>query len=275
MNLKIIFLSIFIAFYFINIGFSQPVNFGKITYTKAINIAGRQRMLSQRVSKAYISQVAGYQEFSAKKELQSGIRIFEEQLMLLAKNTKDPRLLDALTNVSDYWSDYQKLLNTTPNKATAILLLNKNSYLLELCDRFVQLIEEQYQDIAHTKEKDYYLIRTVNYSGKQRMLSQRLCLYFLGAKMYSKQRNDYKLVLRKTFNAFDSTITQLMTSPFNDPEVRKCLSQILFYWEPLKTKERELYLGNLELDSIFKTTNYLTDSFDTITALYQEQTTSN
>ena len=262
------------VFHFFIYSVAQTGNFGKLTYAKAINLAGRQRMLSQRMSKAYICKVAGYNEFSAQKELTSSIQIFEEQLKILATNTKEKNVLNALMNVSQFWKGYLNLLTTTPNKATAILIMNKNTNLLELCDSVVSQIEDQYQEINTISEKDYRLIRIINYSGKQRMLSQRLCLYYLGAKLFSKQKNDYKLILRRTFTTFDENFIKLMTSPYNTKEVQKSMSSVLYYWETIKNDESSLYKGNMNIDHIFRTTNSLTESFNIITGLYEVQTSA-
>ncbi len=261
-------ISFFLFLMLINTSLAQ--GYGEISYGEAVNISGRQRMLSQKISKAYLIRAMGYDNFTTKREMDSSIILFRKQLNTLLTNTKDNSIKKKLQKVSSFWEKFENHLAKTPNIITAQRIMNKNTTLLNLCDDVVKMIENYYSETNNTKStRKRELLDIIDTSGKQRMLSQRLCLYYAGGSVFTKQNNTYTVNLRTVYSEFDKAITQLVMSSFNDDKVRVEISKLLFFWHNFKSMEIKLFQLKLEISDVYEITNKLTEVFEKITLLYQ------
>ncbi|GAA3509768.1 hypothetical protein GCM10022393_23270 [Aquimarina addita] len=249
---------------------AQPANFGNISYAEAINISGRQRMLTQKTAKLYLMMVSGVANPELKKDLTANIALFTKQLNLLSENAKSNVIKSSLNQVSEHWKEYEALLISHPNLKNAELLLEKNTPLLQLCDQVVTNIEQNFKNPKTKANQFEDLLHIINISGKQRMLSQRFCLYYLGMTLFDNKSEQYKLLLRQIFEEFETTIFTLLNSPYNDDIVRADIMKLLYFWEKIKSDQNLLYNSKFEIERIYNTTTRLTDTFDNLTAIYEE-----
>lgn len=108
---------------------SPTVAQSTLTPGSAINVAGKQRFLSQRMGKDYVFNVLGKQVDLATKEMQTSMILFDENLKALKVYV--PKSTAALlTKEETLWLEYRKLLVTKPTKESAQAVLNANSQLL-------------------------------------------------------------------------------------------------------------------------------------------------
>ena len=107
---------------------SPTVAQSTLTPGSAINVAGKQRFLSQRMGKDYVFNVLGKQVDLATKEMQTSMILFDENLKALKAYV--PKSTAALlTKEETLWLEYRKLLVTKPTKESAQAVLNANSQL--------------------------------------------------------------------------------------------------------------------------------------------------
>ncbi len=250
--------------------FSQSQNFGSITYNKAINVSGKQRMLSQKMSKAYLLIAKGIVNESIKKELNSSKFIFEKQLSILNQNATGSAVKLSIKNVQKIWTEFKPLIESAPSTATSLQIMNLNTRLLKACHDLVLSIEasSNYSN-QFFKNKSQELTNTINVSGKQRMLSQRLCLYYTGLTMFTDKKIEFRRTLTSVFDEFDSVIGDLLISSYNNSEIEEELGLVMSVWEKFQLNKRSFLDGGFPLEEVYNTTNDLTKSFNKITGTYE------
>src|SRR5687767_5219402 len=83
----------------------------------AINKAGRQRMLSQRMSKAYLALVQHVEPESARLVLDRSIALFDRQLVELKAFAPAPDIKETYTRLEGAWSEFKGVLvGSAPSK---------------------------------------------------------------------------------------------------------------------------------------------------------------
>jgi hypothetical protein len=141
----------------------------------AINKAGRQRMLSQRMAKAWLCLTLGVEKVSAQLVLDKSIALFERQLTELKEFAPNPDIVATYTKLDAAWSDYKLLLvSKAPSKSIAASVLQQDAKVLALAHQGTTQYEA-----AMAKPVG----KLVNIAGRQRMLSQRMAKYYLATTL--------------------------------------------------------------------------------------------
>ncbi|MEZ5707247.1 MAG: type IV pili methyl-accepting chemotaxis transducer N-terminal domain-containing protein [Burkholderiaceae bacterium] len=88
-----------------------------INLNDAINKAGRQRMLSQRMSKAWFALLQGTHTANAKTVLDRSMALFDRQLAELTAFAPTPEVREAYQGLDASWREYKLLLVGAPPNA--------------------------------------------------------------------------------------------------------------------------------------------------------------
>ncbi|MBK6401077.1 MAG: type IV pili methyl-accepting chemotaxis transducer N-terminal domain-containing protein [Rhodocyclaceae bacterium] len=136
----------------------------------AINKAGRQRMLSQRMAKAYFQLGQTVDVERSQRVLDSSIALFDRQLVELKNYAPTPEIRDTYLALQQSWLAYKDaLVGAAPNKAGGKAVLSLSEDVLKLAHQGTGQLEKHAGSNAG---------RLVNIAGRQRMLSQRMAKFY-------------------------------------------------------------------------------------------------
>jgi nitrate/nitrite-specific signal transduction histidine kinase len=139
----------------------------------AINKAGRQRMLSQRMGKAYLALVENVEASLAQQVLDKSMALFDRQLSELKGFAPAGDLRDTYTALEGAWSEYKgALVGAAPSKAGAPAVMAGAARVLALAHKGTG----QFEALLNKP-----VGKLVNIAGRQRMLSQRMAKSYLAA----------------------------------------------------------------------------------------------
>ena len=154
-----------------------------------INLAGKQRMLIQKMTKEALLIHANLEKDKSIKELEESSSIFNKTLKGLINGDKSLGLVKIdnqdiskeLSSVDKLWRPfYKEIKNILSNRAkeSSYQFLEKNNMaLLEEMDRAVKL----YSSLSR-EDSNFKLANDINFAGKERMLTQRIAKDILAIK---------------------------------------------------------------------------------------------
>jgi len=192
-----------------------------LTLTEAVNTAGRQRMLTQRIVKAYCQIGVGVTPDESQSQLTGAIDLFEQQLTTLEKQFASYIPISrGLGEVRSTWDEFRTVVTRPVSKPHAQQIADTSDALLESSHKVVELLQE-------VSGGEY--ARLVNISGRQRMLSQRAAkLYLLIA--WGLDNTELLNDLKQTSDEFATTLEQLQSSTANTNTISQQLREVSDLW---------------------------------------------
>ncbi len=192
---------------------------------QAINLAGQQRMLSQRIVKSWVQIGLNVQPAISKRQLDESIRRFEQNLRVLEPMVNSPEARVALGGVHLAWAPLLTAVRGVIRQSDAALVDARAEDVLMAADRLTRILQDQ-ATVATG--------RWVNLAGRQRMLSQRLVkIYMLrqwGADS-ARLRDD----LESIQNEFSGALASMQQRAGNSEALAEELDKLALQWEWLRT----------------------------------------
>lgn len=221
-------------------------------YGTVINLAGRQRMLTQKMSKEIL--LAAYSE-EYKDNFANAAKtadLFENTLQGLwhgnadlgLPGTTSRRIVRQLGKIESLWTPFKDAMTSmtsthATNQEQLDIIISTNPSLLAQMNKAVKLYEKEANDGSETTKGS--LAITINLAGKQRMLTQKMSkeylLIALGHDVETQQ-----LYLLETYELFDRTLKGLrfgdevleLNASLNNEAVSKQLETVATLWSQFK-----------------------------------------
>jgi hypothetical protein len=251
--------------------FAQVINDGTL-----LNIAAKQRMLIERMTKDYVFQTLGaYKEKAAKEQLTSSV-LFEEQLKNLTNNAPNDKVKLKLGKVQKSWGEFKTVLGYQNIKTTTTYIFQESDKVLALCDDVVNElvihIISKKNSIANSSLKREVVTTHTNISGKMRMMSQRLCLYY-ACYHYGITQNIHNEELLRTADQINFNLNEISHSLINNKEVNDNIALVQKEWELLtqpfyKEEKFDFSSKMVTPEAVFDITNRLVSKIDKVTLEY-------
>ena len=224
-----------------------------------IDIAGKQRMLSQRIAKDYLYIGKKVAVSKATKQLKASLNELVLAHKTLMDSINDPEIRNLLSFVELSIEDFKATANEPFNLDNAQLIIDLSESMLEGSQYVVDSLKEK------VKIKESAMI---GQAGKQRMLAQRIAKYYIAYQAGIKDKNTIDQ-MKEAVAEFAKTQKILMANPSNTPEINRQLHKIDKLWKIVYKFYLNIEKGGLPL-IVFNTTDNITKKMNTITGMYVE-----
>jgi len=226
-------------------------------FAEATNVAGKQRMLTQRMMMNYalIGQNITYQKPA--QDQQKMVSMFEQHLQELIEFKANDQATSALKKVQSLWTQIKPKLTGTPLQEEAIALQKPLDQLLRHTHQVTLILSKKGKNQSGIE---------ISTAGRQRMLSQRLAsLYVL--RSWRIEGLDYKREFKTALSEFKENQGKLKNSNQTTPEIRAQLkiADKAFVWFDMSQKTNSnSFIPSL----ILRSSNRILNAMDKATHLY-------
>ena len=191
----------------------------------AINLAGQQRMLSQRIVKSWCQIGLNVQPAVSKAQLDEAIRSFESNLKALDPAASSPQARTALSGLRAAWAPLRTAALGVIRQADAAQLDSRAEDVLMAADRLTSALQDQAAAPVS---------RWVNLAGRQRMLSQRFVKIYM-LRQWGIDSAALRDEIERVQSEFAGALTTLQQRADNGPVLRAELDKLALQWEWLHT----------------------------------------
>lgn len=243
----------------------------EIVLLNTFNLSLKERYLSQKATKAYIYNVINGSQAKIDTELKLAMTMFESNLNILKGSTlgKDGDAL--LTSIDLAWTTLHNLLTTAPDAKNAPQVITASSKVLESANNLVLWTMTTMGNSALIKVdkgvSKEALLKHINLAGRNRMLSQRVCMYYATYSAKLIDENEAWKLFLTDYKEIESNINYLFSSMMNNISVDEMIAFAIDDWNSLKKIDlKEFQTRQVSTQLMYdKTLEFLYSSDDILT----------
>jgi hypothetical protein len=241
-----------------------------------INISGRERMLTQKMTKEALFAVKGVNTDKNIQNLKETIELFEKRLQSLINGdedlnipkTTDQEIIEQLTKTSALWTllklDLNRVIEKKSNQKTLESIAKINLLLLKSMDEAVKM----YTIKTNFYKENPKLAEQINLSGRQRMLTQKMTKELL-LVANNIEVNENRKNTQETGTQFEVTLKELIDNT-EDKKIKEQLYIVTETWSKYRTIIKVVNTSENSLKRLDKLNMPLLKEMDIAVQMYED-----
>jgi len=237
-----------------------PQQYNKI---QIIEMASKQRMLSQTIAKNYFYIGKEIGTSKAKRQMKESLKEFADIQKKLSVSIKDEEIKNLLAFVEMSNEDFISTLKNKFNLDDAQLVLDFSETLLEGNQYIIESVKESIDKKEQISMRKSILIEQAT---NQRVLAQRIAKYYISYQSGIKDNNTI-YQMQTAVKKFDKIHKMLISNENNTDLINKKLHQIDRLWKIVYKFYLNIEKGRLPY-IVFVTTNDITKKMSAVSQMY-------
>jgi hypothetical protein len=191
----------------------------QLSDSEAMNMAGLQRSLGQRMAKDYLMIGADVRVDTAQRQLQETVQRFDASHKALSEYAPNAEIKAALAQVGATWANYRQQVEAKPDPAKAAQVLANAETLLQQTQAVTDAMAKHLGEMG----------ATVNRSGWARVQTQRIAMLYM-AKSWNVQSPDLDAKLDTAVNDFETILKELEARGTPNDEIANAQRRARAHW---------------------------------------------
>lgn len=227
---------------------------------KKINIAGKQRMLTQRMTKLSLLIGKEIKRTKNSKKLKRATNQYQKNLLTLKSD--NPEITKQIETIEKVWSPFleniNNLMQKKETKKSIDYIIDNNEKLLKNSNKLVMLYKNSNKELNYLEKAK---LEIVNLAGKQRMLLEKMGKEKI---LLLSNNQEYKKRLNHSIDEFDMALTLLEDGnkkrhlpQVSNPKLLEKISVIKSLWKEVKPLYQQENLTNKELSKLIRKSSLL------------------
>ena len=278
----------------------------KLKMANDINLAGKQRMLTQKIAKDLLLYQAGINPKKALNSLTNSIKLFDKTLNGLYNSDKElnligtklPKIVKQLNIVKKNWQEVKPLISKAlkdkeDQKLTNEVIAKLDTTKVEMnkaVELYTKSLNRQKQIMKLNALINGFMVKKdnskhlINLAGKQRMLTQRVAKLAIECNLDILPTSCQKLVkyvnlYNKTLNGFIKGDKELHLAPIKSANAKKQIDNIISLWQPFKDAALKVSLSKgkdtKSLKKVLNSNIELLKESNTLVSILEEESSKN